>query len=176
MHGTTRCLLVLICLIFFASESSAQNTLISGEFNNTRFPDFVKQVEAAGTYRLYYDDAALDSFTITARFDAQTLPVVLGKVFEHTGFLFAIDATNHVFITRNKAMQTTLAPGFFKPGQGLVEPDNEAIQSEDAKKQKIKNKFTENKLFEIGEKSSAKKSTAVLTGLVRDIKNGEAMP
>jgi len=176
MHGTTRYLPVLICFLFFVLGARAQNTLISGEFNHTRFPDFVKQVEAAGTYRLYYDDAMLDSLTITAKFDAQPLPAVMSKVLEHTGLLFAIDATNHVFITRNKAMQTTLAPDFFNPVQVAAEPNNEAVQNEDAKKQKTKNKFTENKLFEIGEKSSAKKTSAVLTGVVRDIKNGEAMP
>ena len=97
-------------------------------------------------------------------------------VFNNTGYQYSIDASNHIFITKNTILQTTLSEDFFNPDNTKAPYGADAIQNEPAKKEKSKSSFTENKLFEIGSKSSAKKNNAVLTGFVRDVKNGEALP
>ena len=75
-----------------------------------------------------------------------------------------------------KACKPLLGQIFLMPPKILLPVESEALQMEDLKKEKTKTAFTENKLFEIGSKSSSKKGNAILTGFVRDIKNGEALP
>ena len=67
------------CCVIFAFSAHSQNTRISGEFNNIKFPQFVRQVEAGTIYHFYYDDDALDSFTVNVKLDNQTLPDALQK-------------------------------------------------------------------------------------------------
>ena len=152
-----RYFITCLCCFAFAAVANAQETRINGDFYNIKFPQFVKQVEANTAYHFYYDEAALDSFTVNIKLVDQFLPDALKQIFANTGFQFSIDALNHVFIAKNK-------------------PPKEVVQNEDVKKDKTKTAFTENKLFEIGSKSSAKKSNSIVSGFVRDIKNGEALP
>jgi len=176
MGAIKRYCITCLCLIIFASTAHAQNTHISGEFYNIKFPEFVKQAEAGTVNHFYYDEAALDSFTVNVKLDNQTLPDALQQIFNNTDFRYSIDALNHVFITKNKSLQTALSSAFFNSDMDSSATENTAIQTEDVKKEKTKIAFTENKLFEIGSRSSAKKSNAILTGFIRDIKNGEALP
>jgi outer membrane receptor protein involved in Fe transport len=176
MQGIYLYCITCLCCIAFALPANAQDTRISGEFYNIKFPQFVKQVEAGNVFHFYYDEAELDSFTVNIKLVDQPLADALNQVFNGTSFHYSADALNHVFIVKNKSLQTTLAADFFNAGKSISAPENEALQNEDVKKEKTKNAFTENKLFEIGFKSSAKKSSSILTGFVRDIKNGEALP
>ena len=170
-----RYFITCLCCFAFAAVANAQETRINGDFYNIKFPQFVKQVEANTAYHFYYDEAALDSFTVNIKLVDQFLPDALKQIFANTGFQFSIDALNHVFIAKNKSLQTTLESDFFNPDKN-TEPPKEVVQNEDVKKDKTKTAFTENKLFEIGSKSSAKKSNSIVSGFVRDIKNGEALP
>lgn len=176
MRFTIRTLITVVCYTMLTNCVNAQTKNISGEFNNIKFPGFIKAVEADSSYHFYYDEAELDSFTVNIKLVDQPLPDALKQIFNNTGFQYSIDALNHVFIAKNKSLQTTLAADFFSLGTKTNAAENEELQSEDVKKVKTKTAFTENKLFEIGSKSSAKKSNAILTGFVRDIKNGEALP
>ena len=170
-----RYFITCLCCFAFAAVANAQETRINGDFYNIKFPQFVKQVEANTAYHFYYDEAALDSFTVNIKLVDQFLPDALKQIFANTGFQFSIDALNHVFIAKNKSLQTTLEADFFNPDKNTPAQE-QTVQNEDVKKDKAKTAFTENKLFEIGSKSSAKKSNSILTGFVRDIKNGEALP
>ena len=176
MRFTIRTLITVVCYTMLADCVNAQTKNISGEFNNIKFPGFIKAAEANSSYYFYYDEAELDSFTVNIKLVDQPLPDALKQIFNNTGFQYSIDALNHVFIAKNKSLQTTLAADFFSSGTKTNAAENEELQSEDVKKVKTKTAFTENKLFEIGSKSSAKKNNAVLTGFVRDVKNGEALP
>ncbi len=166
-----------ITFLFFVVSftANAQQTMVSGEFYNIKFPQFVQQAEAQTSFHFYYDEAALDSFIINIKLNDKPLPDALQQIFSNTDFRFSIDALNRVFITKNKTLQTTLAADFFNPDKKLAAPENEIVQNENLKQEKTKTAFTENKLFEIGNKSSAKKNNAILTGFIRDIKNGEAL-
>ena len=175
MRGIYRYIITCFCLTVFVFAANAQNSGISGEFYNIKFPQFVKHAEEAGLYHFYYDEAELDSFNVNVKLVNEPLPDALKKIFNNTNFQFSIDALNHVFVTKNKKIQTMLSADFFTGGKNSTAPESEALQNEDVRKEKRKNAFTENKLFEIGSKSEAKKSNSILTGFIRDIKDGEAL-
>jgi hypothetical protein len=176
MRFGIRTFILAACYILLASCANAQNKNISGEFYNIKFSDFVKSVESSTNARFYYDEAELDSFTVNIKLSDQPLPEALKLIFNNSGFQYSIDPLNHIFITKNRNLQTTLAADFFNLNKTDSSSENEVVQNEDVKKEKTKTGFTENKLFEIGSKASAKKSNSILTGFVRDIKNGEALP
>ncbi len=175
MWRINRYFITCLCCFAIAAVTTAQETRINGDFYNIKFPQFVKQVEANTAYHFYYDEAALDSFTVNIKLVDQPLPDALKQIFSNTDFQFSIDALSHVFIAKDKSLQTTLEADFFNPDKNTGPPE-EVVQNEDVKKDKTKTAFTENKLFEIGSKSSAKKSNSIVSGFVRDIKNGEALP
>ena len=176
MGGIVRTCIAILCHILFAFSATGQNTRINGEFYNTTFPQFVQQVETDNNYHFYYDEADLDSFIINIHIIDKPLTEALKMVFNNTNYRYSIDASNHIFITKNTILETTLSEDFFNPGDTIASVEPDALQNEHAKKEKIKSSFIENKLFEIGSRSSSKKSNAVLTGFVRDAKNGEALP
>src|ERR1035437_9209711 len=176
MHRILRSCIACLCSLVFTYLAEAQDTRINGEFYNTKFDQFVKQVEINNMYHFYYDEADLGSFVINIKIVDQPITEALKLIFNNTSYRYSIDEANHVFITKNTNLQTTLSEDFFNPDNKKTSPEPDALLNEPAKNEKIKSSFTENQLFEIGSKSSAKKSTPVITGFVRDEKNGEALP
>ncbi len=173
MLGTSRFIVSLCSFILFFFSANAQKAKFGGEFYNLKFPQFVQQIEAKSAFHFYYDEAALDTFTVNIKVTDEPLTDLLNKIFGNTIFHFSVDPLNRAFITKNKSMQTALSADFFTPGNPSVPGES---QNEQVVKEKSRPAFIENKLFEIGSKSAAKKSKAVISGFVKDIKNGEALP
>ena len=176
MPGIVRTCITALCCILLAFSVKGQNIRINGEFYNTTFPRFVQQVEAGNNVHFYYNEADLDSFIINLKIVDQPLTEALRLVFNNTNYRYSTDASNHVFITKTQVFKQRFQKIFLIRMMQMLHWKPEALQNEAAKKEKTKSSFTENKLFEIGSKSSAKKSNAVLTGFVRDVKSGEAIP
>jgi hypothetical protein len=176
MRCITRTLIAGFCFFLYACSANGQQANINGDFNNVTFVDFVKQVENDTHWHFYYDETALDSVIINAKFVDKTLADVLQQIFKNTPFHFSFDDYGNIFITRNNALKTTLSNDFFDPSKKISPVENDVAQNENAIKEKTRQSFTENKLFEIGSRSTAKKNNVILTGFVKDIKNGEALP
>ncbi|MEO7393573.1 MAG: carboxypeptidase-like regulatory domain-containing protein [Chitinophagaceae bacterium] len=176
MRFVVRYLIAGICCLLIVCPANGQQTNVNGEFYNTTFPDFVKQVETSTLAHFYYDEAELDSFIINAKIIDQPISEALKQIFNNTSFRYSIDAFNHVFITKNKILQTTLSEDFFNTDKKITSAEPETFTDTVVIEEKTKPAFTENKLFEIGSRSSTKKNNLALTGFVKDIKNGEALP
>jgi hypothetical protein len=141
MRLIIRIVLTVICYTMFAACVNAQAKNISGEFNNVKFPDFVKTAETATSCHFYYDETELDSFTLNLNLVNQSLPDALKQIFTNTDFRYSIDALNHVFIVKNKVLQTTLAADFFNREKKANGEENEEPLTEDVKKEKTKAAF-----------------------------------
>ena len=142
--------------------------LISGQFEQARFEQFARQVEAQSAYRFYYEPAEVDSLRVSLSVVAQPLPAVLAQALTGTRLHFSIDAGQHVFLTAGPAIDTTLPPGFFTPAPaGTVPPERVALAGPAAS-----NPAT--RLYEVGCGLAAPASgRATLAGRVRDRKTGE---
>ncbi len=166
---------VCICCLFFSPLLMAQNTPVNGEFKNMYFPEFAKQMEAKTHFHFYYKKTELDSFSINITIVNQQITQILNLVFQTTDFRFSIDTFNHVFITKNIKLQTRLSADFFIPEDNNIDQNKDFSENEESAKQKAPTVFAENKLYKIGSLASAKKGNSILTGFVKDIKNGEAI-
>ena len=168
-------LMVCCCFILIVSHVDAQSTNITGSFSHIKFPAFVERVEANTPYHFYYDHMQLDSFEVNINVQNKPLSEVLRSIFATTSFQFSVDAMNSIFVTKNTKLQTALAANFFIPGNDNA-ADSSISENEEPAKQNPVQDFSENKLFDIGSRSAGKNSSSVLTGFVKDAKNGEALP
>ncbi|MGZ5220070.1 MAG: hypothetical protein ACXWC7_08325, partial [Chitinophagaceae bacterium] len=100
--------------MFWGPVISAQSTKpVSGDFSNLLFPEFAQKVEDITGCRFYFNVEDLDSFKVSVKAEAITLPELLTKVFANTIFLFAVDRENNVFINTKFVIQTALPKDFF---------------------------------------------------------------
>lgn len=173
--------LVLFCLLISKSlvgyGQNTQNRLITGDFNNTPFSEFVKAVEAQTNYYFYFDLAAVDSVSVTMQVQNKPLAEVLPLALKNTNLYYAVDAENRVYITAGAALELNLPANYFK----TEDPNNTVTQNNPVNNTSVTGPGTsrsisaaERKLYEIG-RSNPNNSTgkATLAGHLRDVKSGE---
>lgn len=98
-----------------AIQAQQNNPTISGDFRGLRFEEFARRVEAQTPYRFYFKSATLDTVTVHVQADNVRLLALLSQVFAHTSLQFAIEeATNRVFITPERPLQTQVPQGVFQ--------------------------------------------------------------
>ncbi|RZL09026.1 MAG: hypothetical protein EOO62_14485, partial [Hymenobacter sp.] len=113
------------CVLFFVvgllagcvqpALAQQNNPTINGDFRGLRFEEFARRVEAQTPYRFYFKSATLDTVTVHVQADNVRLLALLSQVFAHTTLQFAIDeATNRVFITPERPLQTQVPSGIFQ--------------------------------------------------------------
>ena len=108
-------LFFLFCLLLLSFKVIAQqnDNLVTGNFQNVTFNEFVQKVEAQTTYHFYYDASQFDSTTITISVNNAHLPSILDKVLGNTQWHYMIDKDNNIFITRGYTLAANLPYGFF---------------------------------------------------------------
>ena len=90
-------------LLFTTQSVMAQensDNLITGDFNNASFHEFVQKVEKQTNFHFYYDPSQFDSVSITISVKKAHLSSILDKVFNNTDWHFTIDKESQVFITK----------------------------------------------------------------------------
>ena len=161
-------------LCFCCDLKGQEKDLISGDFNNASFSDFVKHVENILPCHFFYDNRELDSFKVNLHFRQQTLNNVLSELFQNSGFNFAIDSANQIFVTRYFVIQTVFPPDFFTAKKNPRDTI-EIKEIQEQPTQKIKFSL-ENVVFEIGSAAlNPNRNKVTLAGYVRESKNGEAI-
>lgn len=172
-----------ICLVLFlttttllAQEKTKTEKLVSAEYNGVTIAAMVADLEAQTSYRFYYDSVQFDSARFNLSIKNQPLSKALQQVFEGTGFQFSIsDEQRTVFLTKDVAIKTELPDNFF--AKRIVSPAdvNALPEYGDKKKTKI-DASIQNKLFEIGIKSSTPPPGSItVAGYIRNNKTGEPL-
>jgi len=168
----------ILQLIFFLFPMCIQAQIseyrITCNLQQAPFEDFIKEIEKHTPYRFYYSREWTDSLTITNSFDQQPLDVVLSSVFTNTMLQYFV-LENRIIITNNVPIIEGLESFFFdtqlKESQNKINYNfsREYTQTDQVGLKK------ENKVIEIGIRSTSVKDNAILTGYIRDHKSGEAI-
>jgi hypothetical protein len=163
--------ITVYCMLMALQSSAQYSNRINGSFENILFKQFVTKIEAQTNYHFYYDTLQLDSLKVNLVANNLSLQETLTQIFQRTSHVFSVDDEGHVFITTNVPIQTQIPAAFFE----LKAVDNapKTIIEEPEKITALKS-TVENKLYEVGSRGENKKS-AIITGFVKDIKNGEAL-
>ena len=105
----------IACLFFFFSlifsihtYGQEKGNLVSGNFNNASFNEFVQKIESGSSFHFYYDPSQFDSVNITVSFNEAHLESILDKIFSKTRWHYLIDNDNHVFITKGFSLAAKL--------------------------------------------------------------------
>ncbi|MDB5141683.1 MAG: TonB-dependent receptor [Mucilaginibacter sp.] len=168
------------CFLMLSRFGYAQQTtvkLISVNFQQAGIEQFVTELETKTGYHFYYDPIQFDSLKVTVQADNKPLETVLDLTFKNTEFKYAI-TDQQVFFTKGRAVQTRLAAGYFDSKQENTPANtiNVPIADYDTKETKVPEATTENKLYEIGNKTNViGPGKATISGYVRDAKSGEAV-
>ena len=169
-------LLLFFALLFSWQISSAQNgrePVISGDFTNTTFKKFIKEVEAQSKYFFYYDAAVLDSLPVKIAVSGKPLSTLLAEIFEGTGYYFGIDEGLKVFITVDQPIITTLPEGS-TGREGKDSVSNFDYRAPDYLQKQLLLSSAESKVYEIGgRKFRILPGKSTLSGYVRNAATGE---
>ncbi|CCH00600.1 TonB-dependent receptor plug [Fibrella aestuarina BUZ 2] len=168
-----RFFLVGYLISWLANTGVAQTkteSLISGDFSQVRFSQFVQTVEAQTSYRFFYNPADTDSLIVNLRADKQPLQALLTQLVAGTKFSYAIDNQQQVYITAGRPIRTQLPIGFFV--RGATDDDTTgATYLTAGPKQRAE---PESRLYEIGKRTNPiRPGRATLAGYVRNVASGE---
>jgi hypothetical protein len=179
MYQIKRAGLLIFGIFFLQCYVQGQTkTPLSIDITGASFNNFVSKVESLTGCRFYFDEKETDSLVISVKLENVSLDGLLKHVLNGTGFQYSIDRYNRVFVSRNRQIQTLLPPDFFaqkKSSNDSVSDVEALLQAPDAATERLKASLTK-KLFEIGDKTNRlAKGNSILTGYIRDAKNGEAL-
>ncbi len=161
------------CLIILGlstlSLSAQDDKIISAEFKNLKFEEFVSQIEKSTDYRFYYNKIWTDSLTVNLSVLRKTVPEILDEIFLGTELKHALDNNHYIYVSLGQSMAIELPIDFF--GEGELKGQRTNAQEYTIYEEVDKAK--EEKLFTIGLKNANSKTTANIAGYVRNVKSGE---
>ena len=131
------------------------------------FDSLVNVMEKKFPVTFYYDRTQTNGLSIPP--SSGSLDEVLKTTLEGTGLSWYRDGQNRVFITRGTPISATLPTDYFNPANT---PRKDVVVAEPQEETNLAK--ADNKIYTIGTKGGAG-ATAVLSGYVRDAKNGEPL-
>ena len=172
--------LILLFASFSAFAQESGDNLVTGDFHEVTFNEFVQKIEAQTNFHFYYVASQFDSISITISVKKAHLPSVLDNIFNNTKWHYTIDNNNNIFITKGIALAAQLPYGFFngKEDTTMMITRNEPgisgiINQSTSVKQQIS---VENKLYEIGiKRNEAPKGNVNVAGYIHDGLTGESI-
>jgi len=173
-------LLTVLSFLCYTGLSAQEktDTLVTGEFDEMKIEQFVRELESQTGFHFYYISTQFDSLKINLSAKAQPLRKVLELAFVNTNFHFSIDQHKNVFLIKDKTINPELPIGFFEKTKGNVDTISSNVADIDlARDARAVSATMENKLYEIGVNSSETKTgNATVAGYVRDDQTREPLP
>ncbi|SHI35123.1 TonB-dependent Receptor Plug Domain [Hymenobacter daecheongensis DSM 21074] len=169
-------LLFLLLLVFsFAANAQQSQQTVSGNFNQTPFEQFVRQLEAQTKLRFYFDPKAVDSLMITLQAQNQPVEDVLALALKNKPFRFVFDEENRVFITAGLLLEPTLPDYFFQPETPQSAAANTRADDAETASSTGRSRYVSPAEFKVYELGAAGTTTgkATLAGHIREAKSGE---
>jgi hypothetical protein len=150
-----------LCFVCLSGSTSAQI--------RTAFDSLINTLEKNHPYTIYYDSKITQQIEVDSSSYIGTLEEILSKVLDQTGLFYVIDNKGRIFISKSKQLQPQLVDNFFLIKRKL---DKDPILNEVQEATVIAQ--TENLVYNIGKKGSPGAS-AIVSGYIRDTKNGEPL-
>lgn len=152
------------------SVSAQQANVVTANFSENTFFEFVNKIEAQTSYQFYFDPESVDSLKVSGDFFAATIQTVLNRVFEGTHFEFSI-YNNSIFITKGKHVYISLPAGFLETENFVQSTEPTFDYSQFDRSEKLIE--ASERVYIIGKPSPGEYAT--LSGYIKDIKSGEPL-
>lgn len=149
--------------------------LVTLDLKKANINQFVNQVEKQTNLHFYYDITEFDSLSIDIDAKQQPIKKVLSQIFSATNFEYTFD-NSRVFLTKGRILILSIPADFYislNENKARKTP-SDTIDFENL--EPTQKAIWENKLYEIGEKSSKNiQKTYNISGFVKDATTGEAV-
>src|SRR4030095_3046490 len=155
----THFFLIVLFFVFYSSLAAQErnDTLITGDFNEVKIEQFVRELEIQTGFHFYYISSQFDTLKINLSVKEQPLRKVLKLAFVNTTFHFSIDHRKNVFLIKDKTITPELPVGFFERTKRNDTMSNNIADIDLATDSKVVSASMENKLYEIGIRGSETK-------------------
>ncbi len=167
-------LLALGLLFTQVAWSQEERFDIPVHLQQKKITELVQLVEQNSKWTFYFDERAMDSISITINMDSWTIRTLLETALKNTPYQFIFFGDRNVYITerRFRILQTLNETQFIQKSRSepVNTPNKEDKPTTDSR-QPID--AAENRLYEIGPRTSQLTGNTVLAGYVRDQKSGE---
>ncbi len=170
--------LFLIANIFLSSlivVAQPEDLIISGDYDQISFRDFVLDVEQKIPVRFMYHQQMVDSIFVTGSFEKTDINEVLDVIFKNTNCSY-LNTGYDIIITDNISIQTELPPNFFaRSGSNVISSENLIFDFEKQIEEETNRINTkENTVIKIGSASeSSDIEKASIAGYIKNAKDGE---
>lgn len=141
--------------------------LISLRLNQQPFSILVNEVERQTPFRFFFDPVQVDSLFITVNANQVPLAELLDQALLNSGYRYAIDGNQYVYITTDDPILTDLPSNFFKGG-----PIDSTRFFDVSRFKDSESKKTET-IIVIGKRGTNTKPSASIAGYVRSAQSGE---
>lgn len=125
-----KAILLLGFLFVLLAANSQQNKviLITRAYDGLSWDEFVKKAESEHSLMFFYEKDSIPDIKVEVYRDSVSLLSVLNRNLRSYEFRVAMDANNHVFITKNYEINTMLAEGYFDAVQPEPEIDTTEVK------------------------------------------------
>lgn len=161
-----------LCFLFHGNAIGQKRVLITGDYRDITFGNFVTDIESKTDYHFFYNSINTDSLRVTTSFRDKPITEILNSILSGSQLHFAVDNEGNVFITEGRAIMADLPSDFFDTGAAVTNTEASFDYSVYEKREKQK-KLAESKLYTIGPKTGNMQGNATMAGHVRDVMNGE---
>jgi hypothetical protein len=161
-------LMSLLIACSWVAGQNQQYPIVSAQFRNQKLWDVFNTLEGKTGYRFFYDISKLDTSDINISFQAQPLNHVLQTLTNGKNIYFSLVGRKNVFITQGQVLLEQLPDWFYSNNPPVKTIAIEPAQNNVAREFKT----TTQPLLLIGKKEEGTGSV-IISGYVREIKNGE---
>ncbi len=180
MKTAWQTILVITCLLCSIKHASAQqdtSKLVSIQADSVSILQLSEMIEKQTNLRLFFDTAHFRGKYFTIHLSNQTAGKVLQAAFNSSEFSFSFFEPNYVFITKDRPIVTNLSKENTSGTNIGANEKNGPGNYADTKDGNAVTSTQENKLYVIGDKTSASSQRhAIVDGYTIDAKTGEPIP
>ncbi|HEU5289377.1 MAG TPA: TonB-dependent receptor, partial [Cyclobacteriaceae bacterium] len=165
---------LLILLTVAGYLSHAQSGTITALYDSTRFTDVVRDIESKTPYRFFYADAWVDTLVISASFTNTSPVTIVEKILQNTVIRHYV-LGDRIILTHQTPILDKIDTTLFEEFKNQDGSKwNYSFQRELIADEKGSQK--ENSIIVIGVAGKTNANTVMLSGYIKERKNGESIP
>jgi hypothetical protein len=168
------CLILSFCIAISAQK--LDNTVVSGNFINTPFKDFVKEIEIKSPLRFYYQQERIKDVRITFSGIDVSISQVLNDQLKKVGLQFYIEG-NYIYIFSGEQITTELPPYRVSKIENNTAIPDSIKNITDTERKYLEGKIISSvEVIEIGDRQKASgTSKCIISGRIVDDSNSDPL-
>jgi len=164
-------LLIINLFSIYSTDAQTEDIKINYSASNVPFIELVKEIEKKHQLKFFFDNAWIDSLSVTVNYNNIPLNQVLDEVFNKVNLHHYIDNQGNIILTQKLVIKSSIAENYLAP----ISDQNIVDNITDFDRYNDKNNGEGIEKIAIGTIDGNGKSTATIIGYIKDIDSGEPL-